>query len=757
MAEGTIQELRSTYGFIRPADGKRRVFFHQTVVKGISFGALASGMEVIYEEGEDEKGVHATIVTLKGKSETADLPYRFLNPYNFISYLGYPQPIPGENDPDKMLLWRCPPPPHDRYLGASGVITCEVTAITPVFIADSHASDENQKHKTVRFFEYEGKPALPATSLRGMVRSMYEAVTNSCFSVFDDRRLSYRLDATKASALLPARIENHSGKWVLRLLPGFTAMSPGQRPNNLYPATIHLYDPLKGRRSRVPKVTLTGLSHEDHCWALVENKGLFTYVLDVAKTAGALRKPSRPSEYIMEGWLCINNQNIDNKRKERFFFRDPGNITGPTFIDIPPEILARYEDLIKDYQYRHGDAVQDRKDKHQPLDDIVGRGPALSRYMYKPEDLDVHEGTLVYAALSGTATSTTIKVLYMAPAAIPRVAYEHTIGELLFDGPRESLHPCKEYKELCPACRMFGWVRKGGSDKQQNLELPLDVPIAYAGRVRFSCGTMKTDGGSLPQTSLAILSSPKPTTTRFYLKPRTKAPQNGMDDQRAGYDGDNILRGRKFYRHQGKANPKEYERVNAPEFDGKDDQNRTIKGAKQPGTTFTFTIEYENLTPVELGALLWSLELREENWVGFHRLGYAKPLGLGSVQIEVTDITICDMQSRYTSAESTAWMKALDQKTGWINHFRNTFAEMYGVEFTHLPNIEDLMALAAEPPELPIHYPRTEQAPILDGKNFEWFMGNKRSGRNAGPRLTLKLAYEDNEGLPILDKYGKER
>ena len=69
--------------------------------------------------------------------------------------------------------------------------------------------------------------------------------------------------------------------------------------------------------------------------------------------------------------------------------------------------------------------------------------------------------------------------------------------------------------------------------------------------------------------------------------------------------------------------------------------------------------------------------------------------------------------------------------------------------------LEDLRALLGDPGDLPIHYPRPSNAPDPDGKNFEWFVGNKRDGRNAGPHLTLPYAKEDDEGLPLIDKFGR--
>jgi hypothetical protein len=97
---------------------------------------------------------------------------------------------------------------------------------------------------------------------------------------------------------------------------------------------------------------------------------------------------------------------------------------------------------------------------------------------------------------------------------------------------------------------MFGWV-KATRDEDRSAR------VAYAGRVRFSHATLTEDGDKgvyNEELPLAILGSPKPTTTLFYLR---KEKGEWSDDERKkpgavttiGYDGPNELRGRKVFRH----------------------------------------------------------------------------------------------------------------------------------------------------------------------------------------------------------------
>ena len=144
-------------------------------------------------------------------------PYRFLNPYNFV------RPLEVGNENVAPLLGRCPPPPHDRYVGLTGRITCCLTAKTPLFVSDSEEIEPTEvaggkEHHTYRFFrdpnnpnnpndpnDRNGKIAIPGTSLRGAFRSIFEAVTNSCFSVFDGSRFDLR-EGRLPQGLRPVRV-----------------------------------------------------------------------------------------------------------------------------------------------------------------------------------------------------------------------------------------------------------------------------------------------------------------------------------------------------------------------------------------------------------------------------------------------------------------------------------------------------------------------------------------------------------------------
>ena len=225
-----------------------------------------------------------------------------------------------------------------------------------------------------------------------------------------------------------------------------------------------------------------------------------------------------------------------------------------------------------------------------------------------------------------------------------------------------------------------------------------------------------------------------------------------MDDFQAGYDNqENVLRGRKLYRQQGHSGDSEYWASNGREYrtTEKSDQNRTVEGALLPGAKFEFTVHFSNLAPIELGALLWTLEM---NGAQYHRLGFGKPLGFGSVKLSIADLFVIDAVQRYANlSEIKEDTISSDMQAQWLSQFKLAMGRAYEGEFDKQAHIKDLLALLSDPqPNLPIHYPRTDVKPVEQGKNFEWFMGNNR---NRDARFALEMPGEER-GLPLIDKTG---
>lgn len=750
MPQGKIRIWFSNkgYGFIE-RNSQDSLFFHITQWKELDGSEPSQGASVSFEVGPGKKGVEAKNVRLLNASpqamaaeidmHTDNNEYRFLNPYNFVHYM--------DSKPKNRILGKCLPPPHDRYIcdryiGMTGRITCKIDAITPLFISDSHAVEENEGHKTYRFFQYECKPALPASSLRGMIRTVFEAVTNSCFSVFQKDE-PYTLEHRKSRApdMIPARVLKLDESGAVFELLDCTVNSPVDVSR--YPTVVRAgavrqsYPPqVLNRRtnkefdladSQLPKGICDGMrvaAIVTHI-PVTHRSGRFSSFHATKIVPGNQHQSLNADEHHLKvfGWLHLTGPNIENKHDERIFFRwDDKKINSPDINQIPDvylckcesHVIAEFNHHLKEYWERLGKTVEKLGGRIWP--NSTDGVPHPSTFVKKNNALKI--GDLVYVQRNAQGIVTMLRTVSM-----PRIPYAFPREKFL----PEYLKRCDKYDTLCPACRVFGWV----SDNPQESE----KRVAYAGRVRFSHGKLIHNNGSMPDTPLAILSTPKPTTTSFYLVDSKGEPNLSVD-----YDTpDAKLRGRKFYRHHGKVISDEYVSLDK----NKSDQNRTIRGALKPGAQFEFTLDFENLAPLELGAIIYALELAEGM---VHRLGYAKPLGFGSIRVICDSVEIMDWNDRLNSLEPNAgWSPA--EKNELKNAFLTEMQENYKEEFDKI--LSDLRILLSSPSEIPIHYPRPTREPNRIRPQFEWFMVNKKLGKDG---YALDLAKDDTRGLPYLEK-----
>ncbi|WP_129675791.1 TIGR03986 family CRISPR-associated RAMP protein [Candidatus Chloroploca sp. Khr17] len=130
-----------------------------------------------------------------------------------------------------------------------------------------------------------------------------------------------------------------------------------------------------------------------------------------------------------------------------------------------------------------------------------------------------------------------------------------------------------------------------------------------------------------------VLASPKPTTFQHYLV-QPDARKQALRHYASAPGEETVVRGHKLYWHKGQQPAWQ---MSAAEDEATSDTQKTLIRPVKPGTRFTFTIHIENLTDVELGAVLWVLHLAHEK--GFHgkqyrlKLGMGKPLGLGAISL----------------------------------------------------------------------------------------------------------------------------
>jgi len=687
---------------------------------------------------------------------------RFHNPYNFVPALPRDQ-VTGE-------LGDRPPVGHGRYLPEywSGRISVKLTTVTPLLIPDAAEMTDNDGHKTypVRLGA-NGKPYLPPTSIKGMLRSAYEAVTNSRLSVFEkhDARLAYRMPATEGTTAKPARVELRSDGLYLRILEESSCVGKS--------AKLPRYDkdsrrPDKGESSAALKYAGTRdlPQHGDRVRVKL-NKGKVTHIERWASE-------NLPSSDWRLGWVCVTGANIGGKQNERVFIqhdRDP-------VVKVTPAITELWENLITDYQKVHEKELEERERRGIAPSDYLGNKPgqtAWSRHVYDLNQCKLKEGLLCYVELDPDCDLDLRKlppsdVIALQPVTISRRLYDQKPAKLL----PESLHPATDISELSPADRVFGWVNQ----KSRQPKKKTSNANAYKGQLRIHSVNCQTsaqeavtpfDGLGLP---LAILGEPKPAQTRFYTADdKNGKPIPEKSDKEYGYGGTKRgLRGRKVYPHHGML-PENYwenptnDRTDQ-EMDGRyqeyrrpsgenerDSQNKSIKGWVNSKTMFTFDIDIVNLSNVELGVLLWLLSLPEN---AYHRLGGGKPLGFGSVHLEIDwgNSDLCSGANWQQFYRQLAMISPHSVNPDeLISEYRNAVESAYNSAFEKVPFIAAFYRCTQGfEDDLPIHYPRVSQRIDPEGKNYEWFTHNEAGetwslpGLATGESLPLNPRPDKNSG-----------
>lgn len=623
-----------------------------------------------------------------------------------------------------------------------------------------------------------------------MLRTAYEAVTNSRLGVFEEHqdRLGYRNPAQGGGDVVPARVLPGNQ---IELLLGCTAIDLNSKPTNnvMYAAWLPTY----ANTITYPGGTIP--NHGDEVWAEIElwehhisprNKTAWSQnfcfwkirqIVPITATCPAtLSVPSVVTPFPIavnqhnqrhsiphagvplkwvNGHVLINNKNMNNKHDERVFFNDPAHPVptqrGP--YSIPAGIEKEWENLIKDYREIHKKEIANGL-THPPALSVACQ---WSRHITMGNQRLVI-GTLCYARVQNNAGVITIQKLY--PVMISRELYEKSPTELL----PASLHPTTDRSGLSPAERVFGWV-----GEKQAFNGQLRVGPATCNQGSQAIESLGTDG-----FPLAILGQPKPEQALFYCAGDKQGnPLPTGTQKRCGYQNPaQGLRGRKFYPHHahlvnnaywsdvaantggpfvvnGQSCFYESRRPN----DKRDNQNRSIKGWIKPNQSFTFDIQVTNLSKVELGALLWLLNLGD----GYcHRLGGGKPLGFGSVKLSIKELELYNgqgwrefYQSLLNPLVSPSSIIGSDQSTIFkqiIADYKDAVVTSYGGNNTQFHNMSFIKAFlnsARSFGNLPMHYPRTTQQPNPDGEGYEWFVENDKQHRRPLPALA-----DNNPNLP---------
>ncbi len=699
---------------------------------------------------------------------------QFVNPYNFV-------PLTGK-------VPRRRPESHEYFVGNRGRIVARITFKTPFFIphperrfrlpgteialaldnsalpkwvreraheawqalkqriqqARTNTSYSSEGHEMLALLrDHEEKPFIPGSSLKGAFRTVAEALSNSCLSQLEfewelqskpedpevriskvKRYYSYR------------RVRSPQGVGIVESLP------ENDRHGEIkiqQKAKVFFRNPQGVQDYREDYCqNLTGYQDGQKIWAKIIS--LWYYRRRIQFQAVA-RLSNQGGENLRCGRLKITE--VTGAKKSQRFIYNPCQEKRITF---SKEVHLKYNRAIE--------SSLEGNSGHKPCQDPRAGQRSFRHYL--------QQNDIVYF------TEENGQVIDMGPVELYRVLYKHSLDEILLNKHKDFL-PCQKIDELCPACRIFGWVAPHGQVSSEGD----NGAIALKGFVHFS--PARWVGNQKPKTqwvTLQPLGQPHPSCWQFYLHCQNSSQQTGYDN--AGYNDDHAsIRGRKFYWHK--------PQVTAEKPDGQaninsvwdqrggngrsvpDDQNKTVELLLPEGAVFEFTVDFENLSDADLGLLLLTLQ---PNLLGgqalsnqgfsehlYHHFGMGKPLGLGSAEVQIVSLTLYDSAERYQDLFATgakcyqpedkafqeqvkkfvmAFVRESLKEQGRPTH--NNDDQRACQEFLNMPHIKILFIMLdwEKAQDLPISYPPgsedSNQREFWEA--FRWFVHSFQRGNN---------------------------
>ncbi len=622
----------------------------------------------------------------------------FVYPYNFVPDGGKRREKDGNGGYGKDRDFK----KLHRFDGLCGRIEYNLKTLSPIFIPDPEGTTlykidggDEDIHKVMDFFNVKGRLCLPSTSIKGMVRSVVEAATNSSFGVFvpEKKKFSYRKDRGfrrdigiySNKQIIPAKIAKLPRKALEDAVKAILGKTPitfddikefQDESIRIKLCKVHTGMPLvvefEMRGTTFPAVTLSSIRNNS---GLIQQRAGNNKRM-IVSNGTSYYCPWDPDVYnalgVKRNWPFGNRVRVDFKYADfpEIEAFDPGkNIGKNRVVEIS---LKGRSGRTKTWSGLSPSSLIGRLllQKFFIDEEVRSSGIQMSdRYVYVVygcfgSPIDIEDEVLQdYIDVNKNENPIDNQVVYFerdrsgniiefGPVAMFKSAEDKSLEEITDTDRLSQIHYPDSTDKLCPATRLFGWTPKDKTQEQ-----------GVAGRVRFSPAWSDKKLEDTIQIPLKILGSPKPQYYPFYLKPEDDSID--PNDRAAYYAGTpsdwaktlGTIRGRKFYLHHPKAREDgAIKYISRTEYDISPKNRKTGAEAwknlhtNQNATCavlpreaeFRGYIEFDSLDPYELGMILWSLTFSDnpsqssENHA--HKLGMGKGIGMGSVKIEIKGV-----------------------------------------------------------------------------------------------------------------------
>ncbi len=567
--------------------------------------------------------------------------------------------------------------------GISGRIDYELTNSSPLCVGHRvEMADKSGVKHLIWEKDHEGRYVIPGSSVKGMLRNALEIVSFCRMSFFHDRKHAFRLSISDVKGeksrfdLAPVFVRpkvNAPGTWEYLA----AVAEPDDKPVSASVSAESLGRILNVTPAEAATMTakekyrklygVLGLGEDEPMpllYAVLEKKEGYS-----AQQRKKLDKgePARKTTWKEVTEISLNSDK-PGAVPGMFLFMDK-NISN----DGSPNKPNPKANHFTDYFFYVDSETAHRTGDWQKLPDYLVSDLNDSMALVKADDSGVKEENLFNYVRSRMNRKYGFPVWYLMPKSssgkgalgfcqVVRKVADRSVGDLINDNYKNfygnSSVPGEEAYDL--ADLMFGCVRKNAPEG------------SLGSRIGFSDLRSSTVPGVFQKTY--VMGEPKPTFYEAYL---------GDFGFREKYSKGNLIAGRKIYKVR---KDLELARENANNDNVK---VQTRIDFVDRGASFAGSVVFHNLKPAELGALLWVMTFGNSSDPGlYHRLGHAKPMGAGAVQMKITGDSIHIPE--YLTDGNLLLPGVLDlPKEDLVGYCITAFEELMGREYPFVKNEKD--------------------------------------------------------------------
>lgn len=646
----------------------------------------------------------------------------FINPYNFIP-MGKLKEL-ADKDEQKRTY--------------TGMIEYSVLTKSPLFIPNTSndmtfkpsydfvPQKEGDKHKSYDFYSYHDltdvrddkrvpqtwekqffRPMIPGSEIRGMFRSNFEILTNSCMSALDtDTKLSKRTMERFSAGLLKKK----GDFFELYIAKDALWRTKGENNTTDEDKWVETDPSFYTRKCYIQKDFPEGC-HVSFTEERREANG--RKIKSLAKGVCILEDKTSHIKGGKDGYILKGEEGPEMKQEQDkvvsqkhccHIFYDPDLSPKGMISDAIPLNGNQLDLVLQEYEREGVHTYEEYRNQWEQFKSGENEG-------YFP---------VYYSCIKDGGE----EIIFLSPACITREVYKHTLMDLAGD-----LKPCENGEALCPACSLFGTVMSSS---------------AVASRIRFSDleGEEMKDYSQCYERPITLppLSSPKLNNMEFYMK----RPPNAWFWTYDYYidAGGNIklqkgeLSGRKFYWHNVKNLASLMEEW---KYNGAADQlNITVRPVTD-GYQFKGQLYFKKLTKKELDLLIYLINAGDEDELDKkkhgYKLGAAKPLGFGSIACHVDSVKLISYQRKENTVKRQEMEYDLQMKSDLVK---------YEIK----ENFEKMTKFATLSEKELISYPRSDDNgnnSLENNKGYQWFVDNhiKRDGNRGVPGKRTDMRYKE--------------